>query len=246
MTTLQNQTAVITGASSGIGKAIAHSLAEQGAHVVLAARRAERLRELADEITSQYHVEAKVVETDVTKREDVENLVKETKDAFGRLDIFINNAGVMLLSFLKNDHVDEWEQMVDVNIKGVLYGIHAGLPVMLEQDSGHIINVSSVAGHEVFPSSTVYSATKYAVKALSMGMEKELAKTGVRVTNISPGAVETELTDHITDGEVLDMFKDRSMQPLEAADIANAVSYAVTQPKSVNVNEIIVRPLHQA
>ncbi|MBN8234605.1 SDR family oxidoreductase [Halobacillus kuroshimensis] len=246
MTTLQNQAAVITGASSGIGKAIAHSLAEQGAHVVLAARRAERLQELADEITSQYHVEAKVVETDVTKREDVENLVKETKDAFGRLDIFINNAGVMLLSFLKNDHVDEWEQMVDVNIKGVLYGIHAGLPVMLEQDSGHIINVSSVAGHEVFPSSTVYSATKYAVKALSMGMEKELAKTGVRVTNISPGAVETELTDHITDGEVLDMFKDRSMQPLEAADIANAVSYAVTQPKSVNVNEIIVRPLHQA
>ncbi|MYL38077.1 SDR family oxidoreductase [Halobacillus litoralis] len=246
MKTLQNQTAVITGASSGIGRAIAHSLAEQGSHVVLAARRAERLQELADEITSQYQVEAKVVETDVTKREDVENLVKETKDAFGRVDMFINNAGVMLLSFLKNDHVDEWEQMVDVNIKGVLYGIHAGLPVMLEQDSGHIINVSSVAGHEVFPSSTVYSATKYAVKALSMGMEKELAKTGVRVTNISPGAVETELTDHITDGEVLDMFKDRSMQPLEAADIANAVSYAVTQPKTVNVNEIIVRPLHQA
>ncbi|MYL19347.1 SDR family NAD(P)-dependent oxidoreductase [Halobacillus litoralis] len=246
MKSLQNQTAVITGASSGIGTAIAHSLAEQGSHVVLAARRAERLQELADEITSQYQVEAKVVETDVTKREDVENLVKETKDAFGRVDMFINNAGVMLLSFLKNDHVDEWEQMVDVNIKGVLYGIHAGLPVMLEQDSGHIINVSSVAGHEVFPSSTVYSATKYAVKALSMGMEKELAKTGVRVTNISPGAVETELTDHITDGEVLDMFKDRSMQPLEAADIANAVSYAVTQPKTVNVNEIIVRPLHQA
>ncbi|MYL28491.1 SDR family NAD(P)-dependent oxidoreductase [Halobacillus halophilus] len=246
MKSLQNQTAVITGASSGIGRAIAHSLAEQGSHVVLAARRAERLQELADEITSQYQVEAKVVETDVTKREDVENLVKETKDAFGRVDMFINNAGVMLLSFLKNDHVDEWEQMVDVNIKGVLYGIHAGLPVMLEQDSGHIINVSSVAGHEVFPSSTVYSATKYAVKALSMGMEKELAKTGVRVTNISPGAVETELTDHITDGEVLDMFKDRSMQPLEAADIANAVSYAVTQPKTVNVNEIIVRPLHQA
>ncbi|MCA1023218.1 SDR family oxidoreductase [Halobacillus litoralis] len=246
MKTLQNQTAVITGASSGIGRAIAHSLAEQGSHVVLAARRAERLQELADEITSQYQVEAKVVETDVTKREDVENLVKETKDAFGRVDMFINNAGVMLLSFLKNDHVDEWEQMVDVNIKGVLYGIHAGLPVMLEQDSGHIINVSSVAGHEVFPSSTVYSATKYAVKALSMGMEKELAKTGVRVTNISPGAVETELTDHITDGDVLDMFKDRSMQPLEAADIANAVSYAVSQPKTVNVNEIIVRPLHQA
>lgn len=181
----------------------------------------------------------------MTKREDVENLVQTTKDTFGSVDILINNAGVMLLSFLKNDHVDEWEQMVDVNIKGVLFGIHAALPTMIEQNTGHIINVSSVAGHEVFPSSTVYSATKYAVKALSMGMEKELSKTGVRVTNISPGAVETELTDHITDGDVIEMFKERSMKPLEADDIAKAVGYAVSQPASVNVNEIIVRPMNQ-
>ncbi len=245
MTKLNNKVAIITGASSGIGKAIAHHLADTGANVVLAARRSERLQELANEITESYNVEAKVVETDVTKKEDVEQLVKETKDQFGSVDILVNNAGVMLLSFLKNDHVDEWEQMVDVNIKGVLFGIHASLPVMLEQDAGHIINVSSVAGHEVFPSSTVYSATKYAVRALSMGMEKELSRSGVRVTNISPGAVDTELTDHITDGEVLDMFKDSSMDPLEANDIARAVAYAATQPSNVNVNEVIVRPMHK-
>ncbi|WP_226579147.1 SDR family oxidoreductase [Halobacillus litoralis] len=245
MTSLKTQTAIITGASSGIGKAIAHHLASEGANVVLAARRSEKLNELESEITEQYNVEAKVVETDVTKRSDVENLVKVTKETFGTVDIFINNAGVMLLSFLKNDHVDEWEQMVDVNIKGVLFGIHASLPTMIEQEAGHIVNVSSVAGHEVFPSSTVYSATKYAVKALSMGMEKELSKSGVRVTNISPGAVDTELTEHITDGDVIEMFKNRSMDPLESEDIARAVTYAVTQPSYVNVNEVIVRPMHK-
>ncbi|MFD1018400.1 SDR family oxidoreductase [Thalassobacillus hwangdonensis] len=245
MKKLENKTAIITGASSGIGEAIALRLAEEGTNVVLAARRSERLQEIADNIQKKTDVRTMVVETDVTNKQDVEALVNKTKEELGAVDIFVNNAGVMLLSFLKNDHVEEWEQMVDVNIKGVLYGIHAALPGMLEQNSGHIINVSSVAGHEVFPSSTVYSATKYAVRALSMGMEKELSKTGVRVTNISPGAVDTELTDHITDQDVLDMFKDRSMNPLESDDIARAVTYAVTQPDYVNVNEVIVRPMQQ-
>ncbi|UOQ42792.1 SDR family oxidoreductase [Halobacillus salinarum] len=245
MTTLSNKTAIVTGASSGIGKAIAKNLADEGANVVLAARRSEKLKELAEEVHSEYGVQTNVIETDVTKREEMENLVQQTVEQFGSIDIFVNNAGVMLLSFLKNDHVDEWEQMVDVNIKGVLFGIHAALPEMLKQETGHIINVSSVAGHEVFPSSTVYSATKYAVRALSMGMEKELSNSGVRVTNVSPGAVDTELTDHITDGEVLDMFKDRKMEPLEAEDIARSVTYAVTQPSYVNVNEVIVRPMHK-
>ncbi|MBH0229497.1 SDR family oxidoreductase [Halobacillus yeomjeoni] len=245
MNELTKKAAIITGASSGIGKAIAHHLAEQGADVVLAARRSERLKELAEEIQQTYEVKAKVVETDVTNKEDMERLVQVTKDEFGRVDIFVNNAGVMLLSFMKNDHVDEWDQMVDVNIKGVLYGIHASLPTMIEQGAGHIINVSSVAGHEVFPSSTVYSATKHAVRALSMGLEKELSRSGVRVTNVSPGAVDTELTDHITDGDVIDMFKNRSMEPLVADDIARAVAYAVTQPETVNVNELIVRPMHK-
>ncbi|WP_181348422.1 SDR family oxidoreductase [Thalassobacillus sp. CUG 92003] len=245
MTKLAHTTSIITGASSGIGESIAKHLANEGSNVVLAARRSDRLQELADSIESEYGVQSKVVETDVTKKEDVERLANDTKETFGSIDIFVNNAGVMLLSFLKNNHVDEWEQMVDVNIKGVLYGVHASLPSMLEQESGHIINVSSVAGHEVFPSSTVYSATKYAVKALSMGMEKELSRTGVRVTNVSPGAVSTELTDHITDGDVLDMFKERDMTPLNAEDIARAVTYAVTQPYYVNVNEVIVRPMQK-
>ncbi|WP_101844025.1 SDR family oxidoreductase [Halobacillus sp. Marseille-P3879] len=242
---LANKVAIITGASSGIGKAIAEYLADEGADVVLAARRAHKLQKLAEKIEDEYGVRTAVVETDVTNRTDVEELVKQTKDKFNTVDIYVNNAGVMLLSFLKNGHVDEWEQMVDVNIKGVLYGVHAVLPEMLEQKTGHIVNVSSVAGHEVFPSSTVYSATKYAVKALSMGMEKELSKSGVRVTNVSPGAVDTELTEHITDGDVIDMFNNREMTPLNSADIARAVAYAVTQPEWVNVNELIVRPMHQ-
>ncbi|MBM7552551.1 SDR family oxidoreductase [Thalassobacillus pellis] len=245
MAKLHNKTAIVTGASSGIGEAIAFHFANEGANVVLAARRSGRLDEIALKIQQKHSVHIKVVETDVTSRTEVERLVKETKESFGSVDFFVNNAGVMLLSFLKNDKVEEWEQMVDVNIKGVLYGIHAVLPEMLEQNSGHIINISSVAGQEVFPSSTVYSATKFAVRALSIGMEKELSRTGVRVTNISPGAVDTELTDHITDDEVLDMFKNRSMSPLAAEDIAKAVTYAVTQPDYVNVNEVTVRPMQR-
>ncbi|MFG6121189.1 MULTISPECIES: SDR family oxidoreductase [Thalassobacillus] len=242
MNEVKNKTAIVTGASSGIGQAIAMHLADAGANIVLAARRKERMDAIALKIQQKHSVHIKVVETDVTKQEDVEKLVAEAKEAFGSVDIFVNNAGVMLLSFLKNDHVDEWEQMVDVNIKGVLFGVHASLPTMLEQGSGHIINVSSVAGHEVFPASSVYSATKFAVRALSMGMEKELSKSGVRVTNISPGAVSTELTDHITDEEVKENFKNRKTEPLEPEDIARAVTYAVSQPDYVNVNEVVVRP----
>ncbi|QSS98384.1 SDR family oxidoreductase [Pontibacillus sp. ALD_SL1] len=246
MSHLNGKTAVITGASSGIGESIAQHFAAEGVNVVLAARREERLHKLADSLKTEHNIQVKVVQTDVTKQEDMERLVTETKEEFKSVDFFINNAGVMLLSFLKNDKVDEWEKMIDVNIKGVLFGIHATLPTMLEQESGHIINVSSVAGHEVFPSSTVYSATKYAVKALSQGMEKELSKTGVRVTNISPGAVSTELPEHITDEEVLEMFSDRKGRiTLEAEDIARSVVYAVSQPSYVNVNEVIVRPMQK-
>ncbi|WLR52728.1 SDR family oxidoreductase [Bacillus tianshenii] len=244
MSHLQDQTAIITGASSGIGKEIATKLAQQGANVVLAARRVERLEELKKEIEQTTSAKVLVVKTDVRDREDVENMYKQAKDEFGKIDIYVNNAGVMLLSFLEKDKVEEWDVMVDVNVKGVLYGIHAALPSMLKQDSGHIVNISSVAGHEVFPSSVVYSATKYAVRAISMGLEKELANTNIRVTNISPGAVDTELTHHITDQTVIDNFKDKNQgrKILEPTDIAKAVAYAVTQPEYVNVNEIIVRP----
>ncbi|MGD7009788.1 SDR family oxidoreductase [Metabacillus sp. 84] len=248
MTSIQGKTAIITGASSGIGEAIAKKLASEGANIVLAARREDRINALADELKSSYSTEVLTIPTDVTSKEAVEQLANQTRETFGKVDILINNAGIMLLSFLKNDHVDQWEQMVDVNIKGVLFGIHSVLPGMLEAGEGHVINVSSVAGHEVFPSSSVYSATKYAVRAISMGMEKELANTPIKVTNISPGAVQTELTNHITDEDVHSLFKDmmEDVKPLNAEDIAEAVYYAVSQPDHVNVNEVTVRPTNQA
>jgi hypothetical protein len=241
---LQNKTAIITGASSGIGEATAVALAREGARLVLAARRVDRLEQLKNRLEQETGARVLALPCDVTKREDVERVAREARNAFGTIDILVNNAGVMLLSYLKNDKVDEWERMVDVNIKGVLYAIHAVLPGMLAQKSGHIVNISSVAGHEVFPAGSVYSATKYAVRALTMTMEKELSRTGVRVTNISPGAVDTELATHITDEAVLETHRRRppDFRKLAAQDIANAIVYALTQPDYVNVNEIIVRP----
>lgn len=241
---MKQQAAIITGASSGIGEATAYALAKEGIHVALAARRTDRLEALKSKIENSTNAKAIVVRTDVTVKEEVEALAEATKAAFGSIDILVNNAGIMLLSYLKNDHVDEWIKMVDVNIKGVLHAAHAVLPTMLEQNSGHIINISSVAGHEVFPTSSVYSATKFAVRALSMGMEKELSRTGLRVTNISPGSVETELTLHITDEDVKKERQQRATSRvlLQPDDIAKAIVFAVTQPEYVNTNEIIVRP----
>jgi hypothetical protein len=245
---LQNKTAIITGASSGIGEATAVALAREGANVVLAARRVDRLEQLKNRLEQETGARVLPLPCDVTKREDLERVAQEAQNSFGAIDILINNAGVMLLSYLKNDKVDEWERMVDVNIKGVLFAIHAVLPGMLARKSGHIVNISSVAGHEVFPAGSVYSATKYAVRALTMTMEKELSRTGVRVTNISPGAVDTELATHITDEAVLETHRRRppDFRKLAARDIANAIVYALTQPDYVNVNEIIVRPQQPA
>ncbi|KZN98458.1 SDR family oxidoreductase [Pseudobacillus badius] len=235
MNGLQGKTAIITGASSGIGLAIAKELAGEGVNVVLAARRAEQLEELASEINQMGTAKALAVQTDMTNKADVEQLVQKAKAAFEHVDIFVNNAGQMLSATVRSGKVEEWEQMIDVNIKGVLYGIHAVLPSMLERSSGHIINIASVSGLEVTKMSTVYSATKYAVRAISAGLEKELARTGVRVTNISPGMVDTPLSS--ASGRSNDRKK------LEAADIAKAVAYAAAQPDYVNVNEITVRPV---
>ncbi|PSL50419.1 NADP-dependent 3-hydroxy acid dehydrogenase YdfG [Salsuginibacillus halophilus] len=242
MANLQNQTVMMTGASSGIGAAAAKRLAADGANVVLVARRKERLDELVNEITSAGG-QAIAVAADITNRAEVEGAVAKAKEAYSTVDVLVNNAGVMLLSMLEKDHVDEWETMVDVNIKGVLFGVHAVLPAMIEQQNGHVINVSSVAGQEVMPSSSVYSATKFAVRAFSMGMEKELTHHGIRTTNISPGPVETELATHITDQDIVERFESMDMPFLKADDIADAIHYAVSQPRSVNVNEVTVRPL---
>lgn len=241
---IQDKVVIITGASSGLGEATARRLAAGGAKLMLAARREERLKELVAAIekdggTATYQV------VDVTDRAQVEALAAATRETYGRIDVLLNNAGLMPLSPLDQLKVDEWEQMVDVNIKGVLYGIAAVLPTMREQKSGHVINLSSVAGHVVFPASAVYCATKYAVKALSEGLRQE-SNGEIRSTNISPGAVATELTTTITDDETAKGVNELYADAIDADAIARAVVFAIEQPSDVDVNELIIRPAKQA
>ncbi len=246
--TLQEKIAIITGASSGIGEATARALAGAGARVVLAARRGDRLEALRAAIEGNGGT-ALVVTTDVTDRGAVEALAGRTLEAFGRIDILINNAGVMLLSPIRALKVDEWDHMLAVNVHGALYCIAAVLPAMLEQGSGHVVNVSSVAGRRPMPSGTIYSATKFALRAVSQGMHLELSSSDkIRVTDIEPGVVDTELADHITDEETGRRFKEnwKDKDALGADDIAQAILYAVGAPERVNVNEILVRPTDQA
>ncbi|WP_022835931.1 SDR family oxidoreductase [Salisaeta longa] len=247
MTDLTGATAIVTGASSGIGEATARMLAREGAAVVLAARRAERLEALQQEITDDGG-DALVVPTDVTERSQVQELVDAAVEAFGPVDVLINNAGIMPLSLMENLHEDEWEQMVDVNVKGVLYGIGAVLPSMLERGQGHIVNVSSVAGRRVFPGSAVYSGTKFFVRALSEGMRNELGPAhNIRVTSIEPGAVATELTNTITDEDILQQISsgNQGWKLMESGDIAAAIRYALTAPPHVDVEELMVMPTEQ-
>jgi NADP-dependent 3-hydroxy acid dehydrogenase YdfG len=248
MKPLENQVAIVTGASSGIGEATALALAQAGAKVTLAARRKDRLGNVKKKIDGLGGA-ALLVPTDVSVRAQAETLVAQTQKKWGRVDILVNNAGVMLLSFMDKLKIEEWERMVDTNLKGVLYGIAAALPIMREQRRGHIINISSDADRKVFPGSAVYSATKAAVTLLSEGLRAELAreKMPIRVTSISPGAVATELAKHITDEDVFEVF--RSHPPIEfmqSADVAAAVLFALTQPPHVDINNMLVRPTQQA
>lgn len=216
---------------SGIGEAIATLLHEEGAKVVLAGRNKEKLQNVANQLSQD---SVKVVPTDVTNKEEVDELIKIAQQTFGGLDIVINSAGQMLSSKITDYQVDEWDSMIDVNIKGTLYTAQAALPTMLEQSSGHLINIASISGFEVTKSSTIYSATKAAVHTITQGLEKELAKTGVKVTSISPGMVDTAITA---------AYNPTDRKKLEPQDIAEAVLYTLTQPKHVNVNEITVRPV---
>lgn len=234
---------IITGASSGLGEATARRLSKRGAKLVLAARREDRLIKLTEELKANGG-EAIWQTTDVTDRKQVEALAKTAKDTFGRIDVLINNAGLMPLAPLDALKVDEWDQMVDVNIKGVMYGIAAVLPTMREQHSGHVINLSSVAGHKVFPGAAVYCATKYAVKALSEGLRME-AGDEVRSTNISPGAIDTELTSTITDPNAAEAAEELYKVAIDADAVARAIVYAIEQPHDVDINEIILRPTAQ-
>ncbi|HED5938664.1 TPA: SDR family oxidoreductase [Staphylococcus aureus] len=231
MTVLTDKVAVVTGAGSGIGEAIATLLHEEGAKVVLAGRNKEKLQNVANQLSQD---SVKVVPTDVTNKEEVDELIKIAQQTFGGLDIVINSAGQMLSSKITDYQVDEWDSMIDVNIKGTLYTAQAALPTMLEQSSGHLINIAAISGFEVTKSSTIYSATKAAVHTITQGLEKELAKTGVKVTSISPGMVDTAITA---------AYNPTDRKKLEPQDIAEAVLYALTQPKHVNVNEITVRPV---
>ena len=236
---------VITGASSGMGEATARDLAAKGAKVVLGARRAERLESLVKDIEGEGGT-ALAIATDVTKREEVQRLVDTAKETYGRVDVIFNNAGLMPLSMLASQKVDEWEQMIDVNLKGTLYGISAVLPIFQEQKSGHVINVSSVYGHKTVPTGAVYCATKHAVRSLSEGLRQEVKDYNVRVTVISPGAVDTELTSHITEEGTGDTVRDFVSQiAIPASTMADMVSFAVSQPENVDVNEILFRPTVQ-
>ena len=243
MSEISNKVVLITGASSGLGEATARMLANQGARLMLAARREDRLQALTESITANGG-EASYRVADVTDRGEMESLASETKATYGRIDVLIANAGLMQLAPLDTLKVDEWDSMIDINIKGVLYGLAAVLPTMREQQSGHIINLSSVAGHTVFPGAAVYCATKYAVKALSEGIRQE-SNGEIRATNISPGAVETELTDHITDPSAQEAASNLYSVAIDADAIARAITYAIEQPGEVDVNELIIRPTKQ-
>jgi NADP-dependent 3-hydroxy acid dehydrogenase YdfG len=242
---IEGKVIVITGASSGLGEATARLLSAQGASVVLGARRADRLQSLADELTGRGG-KALPVTTDVTDREQVKELVDAAVQTYGRVDVMINNAGLMPQALLERLRIDEWDQMIDVNIKGVLYGIAAALPHMKEQKAGHFINVSSVAGHRVGPGFAVYAATKHAVRALSEGLRQEVKPYNIRTTVISPGAVATELPNSVTDPDAAERIRKFYQDvAIPAESFARAVAFAISEPEDVDVNEILFRPTRQ-
>jgi NADP-dependent 3-hydroxy acid dehydrogenase YdfG len=242
---LSNQVVAVTGASSGIGEATALACADAGAAVALAARRGERIDALAERIVGAGG-RAIAVQTDVGVEEQARAFVQRTRDEFGRLDVLVNNAGVMLLGPILDAPPEEWRTMVHANVFGVLYCTHAALPLMAGQGSGHIVNVSSVAGRVARAGSGVYNLTKFGVGAFSESLRQEGVALGVRVTLIEPGAVATELSGH-NRPEVLEQIRKRfsDVTPLRAEDIAGAVLYAIGQPANVSVNEVLVRPSGQ-
>ncbi|WP_175796440.1 SDR family oxidoreductase [Burkholderia anthina] len=233
---------VITGASSGLGEASARLLAQQGAKLILGARRLDRLQTLASELKLD---DRAVVQTDVTDRAQVQRLVDRAVELHGRVDVMLNNAGLMPSAMLSRLHVDEWDRMIDVNIKGVLYGVAAALPVMQAQKSGHFINVSSVAGHKVGPGGVVYAATKHAVRVISEGLRQEVKPYNIRTTIVSPGAVATELTSTITDPDVAARMAATYEKAIPADSFARVVAFAISQPEDVDINEVLFRPTTQ-
>jgi NADP-dependent 3-hydroxy acid dehydrogenase YdfG len=242
---IKDKIVVVTGASSGLGEATARLLSAQGATVVLGARRADRLEALAKDIEARGG-KALALQTDVTRREQVKALVDSAVQTYGRIDVMINNAGLMPQAPLEQLKVDEWDRTIDVNLRGVTYGIAAALPHMQRQKSGHFVNVSSVAGHRVGPGFAVYAATKFAVRALSEGLRQEVKLYNIRTTVISPGAVATELPNTVSDPAAAERLRGFYAQVAVPADsFARAVAFALSQPPEVDINEILYRPTRQ-
>lgn len=242
---IENKVVVITGGSSGLGEATARHLSSLGAKIILGARREDKLQAIVNDLKA-VGGEADYLVTDVTIRSDVEALVQKAIDAFGRLDVMVNNAGLMAIAPMTALKVDEWDRMIDINIKGVLYGVAAALPVFEKQESGHFINISSVAGVKVFsPGGTVYSGTKFAVRAISEGLRHEVGGN-IRTTSIEPGAVESELKHGSSDqGSTAAIKEFYENNAIPADSIARAIAYVIEQPADVDVNEIIIRPTVQ-
>jgi len=247
MIKLKDKTALITGASSGIGKACAEQFASLGCNLILAARRIERLEKLAEDLKSQYNIQVLTIQLDVQDRNNVKTAIENLPASFQKIDILVNNAGLALGSDkIQDGKIENWDTMIGTNVRGLLYVTHYVLPGMISHNAGHIMNIGSVAGHEYYSGGNVYSATKHAVKAISRSLRIDLLGKAIRVTEIDPGAVETEFS------EVRWKDKDRAkefykgFEPLVANDIADAVVYCATRPEHVNIAEMQIFPVHQA
>lgn len=241
---IEGKVIVITGASSGLGEAAARHLAAQGAVLMLGARRSDRLDAIVTDLRNEGR-QASARVTDVTDSSQVQALVDAAIAQFGRIDVIINNAGLMPHSPLERRKIEDWNRMIDVNLKGVLYGIAAALPAMQQQKSGHVINVSSVAGHKVRPGSAVYAATKTAVRVISEGLRQEVKPYNIRTTVISPGAVMSELHESVTEPDIAANVRELYKLAIPADAFAHAVAYAIAQPAEVDINEILLRPTRQ-